>query len=191
MDILGEVQVSSLHQSALQPEDQIPIIIINIPHCLYKIVPLGLWHPQMALFQDSKSHTAGNHSSRHHWLWSIFCSEELLELSTSLESCHHGKSSISHPPDLLTSQSQQPLREVKHKMSQFHYYNNYEYLTLHMLSSETRIFLAARSLWMKPFPERYCMPSVTCWEKLSNIFGRFVFGSSPGLLYALYKSYPI
>ena len=50
-----------------------------------------------------------------------------------------------------------------------------------MLSFETKIFLAAKSLWTKPFPERYCIPKATCWENLSNISGRSGLGSCPGL----------
>ena len=51
-----------------------------------------------------------------------------------------------------------------------------------MLSFETRIFLAARSLWTNPFPERYCIPRATCWEKLRSISESPAIGSSPGLL---------
>ena len=50
--------------------------------------------------------------------------------------------------------------------------------TLQKLSVETRIFLAAKSLWTNPFPERYCIPRATCWEKLSRSLGRSRTGRS-------------
>ena len=55
------------------------------------------------------------------------------------------------------------------------------FCTLQMLSFETRIFLAARSLWTNPFPERYCIPRATCWEKLSSRLANLGDGLSPGL----------
>ena len=34
---------------------------------------------------------------------------------------------------------------------------------------DTRIFLAARSLWTKPFLERYSIPDATCWQNHNSI----------------------
>ena len=41
-------------------------------------------------------------------------------------------------------------------------------LTLQVWSPDTRMFLAARSLWIKPFLERYSIPDTTCWQNLSS-----------------------
>ena len=43
--------------------------------------------------------------------------------------------------------------------------------TLQVSLFVTKIFLAARSLCTNPLLARYCIPSATCWEKLSSSFG--------------------
>ena len=43
--------------------------------------------------------------------------------------------------------------------------------TLHFVSAVSSMFLAARSLWMKPFLERYSIASAISWQKLNNWFG--------------------
>ena len=37
-------------------------------------------------------------------------------------------------------------------------------VTLQMFSLVTKMFLAAKSLWMKCLLERYCIPRAICWE---------------------------
>ncbi len=72
-----------------------------LPHCF--------WNFQMACVPGSISHREGSHNSRHHWLWSTSCTEELLELSTSLEPYHHGRCSSLHFLVHVTYQSQLPI----------------------------------------------------------------------------------
>ena len=38
-----------------------------------------------------------------------------------------------------------------------------------MWSPDTRMFLAARSRWTKPFLEGYSIPDATCWQNLNSI----------------------
>ena len=42
-------------------------------------------------------------------------------------------------------------------------------LTLAMYCSLSSMFLAARSLWMKPFLERYSIASAISWQNLSSV----------------------
>ena len=134
----------------------------------------------MVCVQGSISHRADSHSPRHHWQWRISYSEWPLELSTSLVSHRHGTRSMSHQLGHVTFQSLQPDLNL-HNEKSYVIKINYAH-TLQMLSCETRIFLAARSLWINPFPERYCIPRATCWEKLRSISGSPAIESSPGLL---------
>ena len=46
--------------------------------------------------------------------------------------------------------------------------NTYNPLTLAVYSSFSSMFLAARSLWMKPFLERYSIASAISWQNLSS-----------------------
>ena len=108
-------------------------------------LPLHLSFPQRVCVPDSKSHRAGIHSSRHHWQWSISCSEWLQEPSTSLVSRHHGRHSRSHQPDLETFQSLQSA-DVIIVINRTDLHIEDPNFTLQMLSFETRTFLAARSL---------------------------------------------
>ena len=138
--------------------------------------------PQMVCIQYSKSHRADNHSSRHHWRWSISWNWGLLELSTSLESFHLEIHSRSHLPDLETCQSQLPTHITLTSVSTCNAH------TLQTLSFETRIFLAAKSLWTNPFPERYCIPRAICWENLRKSLGKSASGRFPGLQYYCYDT---
>ena len=54
-------------------------------------------------------------------------------------------------------------------------------LTLHILSSVTNTFLAARSRWTKSFLERYSIPEATCWQNFSSRDGVSEDIISPGL----------
>ena len=80
-------------------------IAINLICTIYQ--PLCLKFPRIDCVLDSISHRADSHSSRHHWQWSISCSQGLLELSTSLVSCHLVIHNNYCSSDLETSQSQQ------------------------------------------------------------------------------------
>ena len=50
--------------------------------------------------------------------------------------------------------------------------SHYSPRTLHFVSAVSSMFLAARSLWMKPFLERYSIASAISWQNLNNWFGR-------------------
>ena len=54
-------------------------------------------------------------------------------------------------------------------------------LTLAVYSSFSSMFLAARSLWMKPFLERYSIASAISRQKLSNCRGNWSSYTAPAL----------
>lgn len=53
--------------------------------------------------------------------------------------------------------------------------------TLHVLSSATKMFLAAKSRWTKAFLVRYSIPDATCWQKRIRSWGVSGGTISPGL----------
>lgn len=55
--------------------------------------------------------------------------------------------------------------------------------TLHCLLADTRIFLAARSLWTNDFLDKYSIPKEICWQKSSSIGGFVEEHSSPTFLH--------
>ena len=127
--------------------------MLSVEALLALDIPHDLTFLQMACIQDSISHRADSHSSRHHWQWSTSCSEWLLELSTLQVSSHLGTHSKSHLPNLLTSQNQKPMHNLEIIETLFIQFMKQLY-TLQILSFETRMFLAARSLCTNPLAER-------------------------------------
>ena len=47
------------------------------------------------------------------------------------------------------------------------------HITLHVAVSDTKIFLAAKSLWMKPLPLRLAMPAAISRQNFNRIIGSF------------------
>ena len=54
-------------------------------------------------------------------------------------------------------------------------------ITLQVFSSETSMFLAARSLWTKPLPARYFIPAAISLQNLNRVWGVLDGTISPGL----------
>ena len=54
-------------------------------------------------------------------------------------------------------------------------------ITLQVFSSETSMFLAARSLWTKPLLASYFIPAATSLQNLNRVWGVLDGTISPGL----------
>ena len=106
------------------------------------------------------------------------------ELSTWPESFPHARHSNYHFPNLWTYQSR--WSAIKNKL--FIICSCYTVInTLHVFSSESSMFLAARSLWTNFFRSRYFIPDTISLQNRSRVKGVFDETISPGLKYIMYQ----
>ena len=87
--------------------DIITDISFVLKDCTCNYIPPHLHMFHKVYVQDSISHRADSHSSRHHWQWSTSCKELPQGLSTSLAPFHRERHNTSHPPNLSTCQNRQ------------------------------------------------------------------------------------
>ena len=145
----------------------------------------------MVFVQESISRRAHTRSSRCRWPSSTFYSAKLPELSTSKGFFLPSLRSSSLQPDQPTSQSQQSVHYTYTLkivlLLQIYYFPAYSIVkalvkelltrstvhmpTLQIPSSESKMFLAARSLCTKPFVDKYCIPNAICWQYPNSFLG--------------------
>ena len=146
---------SSNHKPSLgagDDENHCPVSSKPMHHILFAfklllLLPQHCWHFQKACVLDSTTHRAHSHNSTRHWPWSTSCSALPQGLSILGEPFHLVRCSNQCLQDPETYQNQ--LSAIERSAT-----DQFGLLTLQMLLSDIKMFLAARSRCTNPILDR-------------------------------------